>query len=143
MESSESIMPVMTEPPKTWKTFLHDNRLTIVGVMMVLGFIAQGYFMYLTATSARSRNLVIVQKAPFRIIARWDSFADEGSKIEVVNANIAEREMWYQTAKAIPYVDYRFNENLYIRINTLDIKTKEAKVNLNEASSISDSDPQE
>ena len=113
------------------------SRPVLLAIVLVAGFMVQGYFMYQTATSSRSHNLVIVQKAPYRMIARWDSFKGEGNDVEIIRANIDERIFFYQLAKDIPYQDYKFNENLYIRINTVDLKTKEAKVNLNESSAIS------
>ena len=112
------------------------TRPVLLAIVLVAGFMVQGYFMYLTATSSRSHNLVVVQKAPYRMVARWDSFKGEGDDAAIIQANIDERIFFYQLAKDIPFEDYKFNENIYIRINTIDIKTKEAKVNLNESSAI-------
>ena len=123
----------------TLRTFLRDNRLTIVGILVIVGFIFQGYFMYLTATSKRARNLLIIEKSPYRIIARWDSFKNEGTNMVLQSSLAKEREMWNKIAKEVKFYDYKFNENFYIRVNTLDAKSDEAKVNLNELSSISDS----
>jgi len=116
--------------------FIHNNKYTIIGIAVVIGFIAQGYFMYLSSTSRRGRNLVIVEKSPFRVIARWDSFRNEETDLSATKALMEERELWYKTAKEIPFVDYRFTSELFIRVNTADIKSDEASVRLNESSSV-------
>lgn len=106
----------------------------IVGITVSI----QGYFLHQTNAQPKKRNLIILTKSPVRLISRWDTVfhpntikddkAGETATL-VLNSlltNIREEE----------FMQYKFNENIYIRVNTADIKSDEAQVNLNEQSNI-------
>jgi len=120
------------------KDWVKNNKPTIIMFLLVIGFIAQGYFMYLTTTHGRARNLLIIEKAPVRLIARWDDVENEEKSKDVIKLEINERMKWYDTIIRVPFQDYKFNENIYIRINTLDLKSDKADIKLDEKSNITE-----
>ena len=115
------------------------NNPVLIAFIAAMTISIQGYYMHLTNSQPKKRNLVIVTKSPLRLIARWDTLARPDLED---NANAPERsrvgEVGLLIERILTSVDndtfapYKFNENVYIRINTADIKTDEAKINLDE-----------
>lgn len=106
----------------------------IVGITVSI----QGYFLHQTNSQPKKRNLIILTKSPVRLISRWDT---------VFHPNTIKEDKAGETATLVlnslltnireeEFMQYKFNENIYIRVNTADIKSDEAQVNLNEQSNI-------
>ena len=124
---------------KGWKQTLQNNRITVLGILIMLGVSIQSYFMYKSNTMSKGRSLLVITKSPIQFISRWDTIKEvevgestpetsTASHIVDLTRSILDSE----------FVEYKFNENVFIRINTIDVKTDEAEIKLNESSVIKD-----
>jgi len=115
--------------------FLTDYKAVFIALFMAITLIFQGYFFHLTATKSLNRNLLIITKSPNRVLYRWDSVRDTEHPAIAARKKDAILEVVGLTLKG-EFVDYKFNENLYIRVNTVDLKTDAATVTLHETSDV-------
>jgi len=104
----------------------------IVGIIMV----SQAYFLYLSSKVETGRNLLIIEKAPMRIIARWDNVDGEVENVELEKEFIKERINWVTIMSGADFIDYRFNENLNVNIRTETVKGDSNDISINETETL-------
>ena len=123
-------VPDIKEIDKSVKGFLSNNRVTIIATVVMIAVVMQSFFMYETTKDKKKTSFVVFTSSPHRFIARWDEndkYLDQpvvpGEQIGKIISEILK----------YPFQDYKFNENIYIRLNTLDAKSDDATIKIDES----------
>ena len=111
---------------------------TIILLFIAIGFAVQAYFINHAIEERKSlRNLVYIEGGCARYLARWDrSNVEEGiQKGKSVRKDIqAITQLIIDNNCTEPV---HFSDNVYMRFNTVDLKSETGDIKLNETSQIS------
>ena len=135
MSEDEIVKNEVEKAKSSFKNFLGSNKYTIIAISVAITTILQAYFMYKSNTQHRGHSLLVITKSPIRFISRWDTVKEVEMNVPTTSDHIVNLT---QRILDSNFTNYRFNENLYIRVNSVDVKSDEATVNLNESSTIDD-----
>jgi len=135
MSEDEIVKNEVEKAKSSFKNFLGSNKYTIIAISVAITTILQAYFMYKINTQHRGHSLLIITKSPFRFISRWDTTEQNENVAPTTGNHILELSKMIIDSN---FTEYKFNENIYIRVNSIDIKSDDATINMNEVSSVAD-----
>ncbi len=123
-------IPDIKEINQDVKGFLSNNRITIIATVVMIAVVMQSFFMYETTKDKKKTSFVVFTSSPSRFIARWDENDAFIGKTVVPSEHI---ERIIKEILSHPFEDYKFNENIYIRLNSLDAKSDDATIKIDES----------
>ena len=110
-----------------------NRRYVYLAVFTAVTIMVQAFFMYKTTISPKKRNLIVITKSPIQVIGKWDN-PDLYNKHPVCMTDNIIKIL--DTMHETEFKDYKFNDNIYVRVDTTDTKIDNADISLKEVSDL-------